>query len=139
MSSTAIEPSINASIVPSRLRPGTLPKRFPHLYLVFEMSVFNYMDTFVKSYQGGYWEYINLSNGGFYMSFKSDESFLVEVTSNDFAEIMSADAASLIANLFIYRRLANQHKLDYLIEGFHALRQFSLNHPESILILSAIN
>lgn len=139
MSSTATAPSINASIVPGHLRPGTLPKRFPNLYLVFEMSVFNYMDTFVKSYKGGYWEFVNLSNGGFYMSLQSDESFLVEITSNDFAEILSADAASLVANLFVYCRLANQHKLNYLIEGFHALRQFALNHPESKLILSAIN
>ena len=135
----ATEHSINASIVPDHLRLGTLPKRFPGLYLVFEVSVFNYMGTFVQSYNGGYWEYVNLSNGGFYMSLKSDESFLVEVTSNDFAETLSADAASLVANLFAYCRLANQHQLDYLIEGFHALRQFALNHPESTLIFSAID
>ncbi len=138
-STTATALSINASIVPNHLRPGTLPKRFPHLYLVFEMSVFNCMDKFVKSYNGGYWEYIDLSNGGFYMSLKSDKPLVVEIHSNDFAETMSADAASLVANLFVYCRLANQHQLDYLIEGFHALREFALIHPESKLILSAIN
>lgn len=73
------------------------------------------------------------------MSLQSDESFLVEINSNDFSGTMSADAASLMANLFVYYQLARQHQLDYLIEGFHALRNFALTHPESKLILSAIN
>lgn len=136
---TATESSINASSVPSHLRAGTLPRRFPGLFWVFEMSVFNYMDTFVKSYKGGYREFIDLSNGGFYMSLQSDESFFVEINGNDFAGTKSADAASLVANLFVYCQLAHQHQLDYLIEGFHALRKFALIHPESKLILSAIN
>ena len=139
MSSTPAEPPIIASIVPSHLRARTLPTRFPRLYLTFEMSVFNYMSTFSKSYGGGYWEYFDLSNGGFYMSLQSSKSFLVEITSNDFTGTMSADAASLVVNLFVYCQLANRHKFDYLIKGFHALRQFSLTHPESTLILSAID
>jgi hypothetical protein len=52
---------------------------------------------------------------------------------------MSADAASLVVNLFVYCQLANQHELDYLIEGFHALREFACTHPEANLILAAID
>ncbi len=136
---TAITPSITATTVPGHLRLRTLPTRFPGLFLVFEMSVFNYMDKFVKSYNGGYWEYIELSNGGFYMSLNSDKSFNLTVDSNGFEGTMSADAASLVVNLFVYCQLANQHELDYLIEGFHALREFACLHPEANLILAAID
>jgi hypothetical protein len=72
---TAITPSITATTVPGHLRARTLPNRFPGLYLVFEMNIFRYMDKFVKSYNGSYWEYIELSNGGFYMSLSSNKSF----------------------------------------------------------------
>lgn len=132
-------PIISASLVPGHLRSKTLPKRFPGLFLVFEMTVYSYMDKFVKSCSGGYWEYIELSNGGFYMSLSSDQSFRVEVNRNCFEGTMSANAASLVANLFAYGQLANQHKLDYLIEGFHALRRYASMHPEGKLILAAID
>lgn len=131
--------TINALPVQGHLRSRTLPARFPGLFLVFEMSVYNYMDKFVKSYSGGYWEYFELSNGGFYMSLKSYQSFRVEIDSNCFEGTLSADAASLVANLFVYCQLANQHELDYLIEGFHKLRDYARLHPEGHLILSAID
>lgn len=131
-------PIIKASLVPGHLRSTTLPKRFPGLFLVFEMTVHCYMDKLVKPCSGGYWEYIELSNGGFYMSLISNQSFRVEVDSNCFEGTMSANAASLVANLFAYRQLANQHKIDYLIEGFHTLRRYACMHPEGNLILAAI-
>lgn len=131
--------TINAIPVQGHLRNRTLPRRFPGLFLVFEMNIYSYMDKFVKSYSGGYWEYIELSNGGFYMSLKSDKSFLVEIDSNGFEGTLTADAASLVANLFVYCQLANQHELDYLIQGFHALRDYARLHPEGHLILSAID
>jgi hypothetical protein len=139
--STALstKPAINAIPVPAHLRAQTLPKRFPGLFLVFEMNVYNYIDKFAKAYTGGYWEFIDLSNGGFYMALQSHKSFHVEVASNSFEGTMSADAASLVANLFTYCHLANQHELDYLIKGFHALRDYASEHLEGRLILSAID
>ncbi|QEY16021.1 antirestriction protein [Cellvibrio sp. KY-GH-1] len=140
--STVLSPAtsaINAIPVPGHLRMQTLPRRFPGLFLVFENNVYDHMNKFAKSYKSGYWEFIELSNGGFYMSLKSDKKFFVEIDSNYFEGTMSADAASLVANLFVYSRLAEQHNLDYLIEGFHALYEYARLHPEGQLILSAIN
>lgn len=140
MSNAAINhETITATPVLGHLRSATLPRKFPGLFLVFEMTVFNYMDKVANSYRGGYWEFIDLSNGGFYISLKSDKSFKIEIDSNYFEGILSADAASLVVNLFTYSQLANQHKLDYLIEGFHALRDYALLHPEGHLILAAID
>lgn len=139
MSTDTLAKSIQASPVPGYLRSSTLPKRFPGLFLVFEMYVYNHMDKFAKSYSGGYWEFMELSNGGFYMSLQSHKLFQVEVETNSFEGTMSSDAASLVANLFTYCRLANQHELDYLIRGFHLLRDYACEHPEGRLILSAID
>lgn len=131
--------SIQATPVPGHLRSSALPKRFPGLFLVFEMNVYDHMDKFAKLYSGGYWEFMELSNGGFYMSLRSTKSFHVEIDSNQFTGTMSADAASLVANLFTYSRLVHEHRLDYLTRGFHLLRDYASEHRESRLILSAID
>ncbi len=132
-------PSIIATPVPGHLRMQTLPKRFPGLFLVFEMNVYRYMDKLTGSYSGGYWEYMELSNGGFYMSLKSDTRFQVSVSGNHFEGSMSADAASLVANLFTYSQLAFAHQLESISDGYHALRDYVGCHPESAAIFSAID
>lgn len=131
--------SITTNVLPGHLRSGALPKRFPGLFLIYEMTTYNYMGKFAESYSGGYWEYINLSNGGFYMSLKSTARFRLTVDSNGFVGEMSADGASLVANLYTLCHLANQHKLDHLIQMYHALRDYAVEHPEAGLILGAID
>ena len=131
--------SIIASPVPSHLRIATLPNKFSDLFLEFESLVYQYMDAISEDYKGGYWEYIELSNTGFYMSLKDASQFHVQVSSNGFVGDLSADAASIIVNLSVLCRLANTHELDYLSEMFYSLRDYACEHPESSAILRAID
>ncbi len=132
---------ISATPVPGHLRIETLPKRFPGLYLVFEMNVYKNMERLAPAYaqSSGYWEFIELSNGGFYMSLKSSAEFRVSVPGNYFEGCMSADAASLVANLFTYSQLAFEHHLDYICDGYRMLRDYVSLHPEARAIFSAID
>jgi len=132
-------PQIVAQIVPHNLRMRTLPKRFPNLNLVFESLVYTHMDHFAAGYNGGFWEFYELSNGGFYMSLRSDVVFDVTVQSNYFSDCLSADAASIVANLYTLCHLANKHELNYLTELFHALKDFAMDHDEANKILRAID
>lgn len=131
--------TIVASPVPGHLRVATLPNKFSDLFLEFESLVYQNMDAISKDYKGGYWEYIELSNGGFYMSLRCTSQFHVQVSSNGFVGDLSADAASIIVNLYVLCRLANSYELDYLSEMFYALREFACEHFESNAILRAID
>ena len=140
MSTAAVSQSkIVATVVPGHLRAATLPKRFPGMFLVFESLVYRYLEVFSEDYKGGYWEFVDLSNGGFYMSLKSNNRYYLSIASNGFEGEMTADAASLVVNMFAIGQLANQHRTDYLIELYHLLRTFVSEHPEASQILSAID
>lgn len=138
MCTAAISQSkIVTTVVPGHLRAATLPKRFPGMFLVFESLVYRYFEVFSEDYRRGYWEYIDLSNGGFYMSLKSNSRFYLTVASKGFEAEMTADAASLVVNMFAVGQLANEHRTGYLIELYHLLRDFASEHPESSRILGA--
>jgi len=133
------QPKIVTTVVPGHLRAATLPKRFPGMFLVFESLVYRYLEVFSEDYRSGYWEFVDLSNGGFYMSLKSNSRLYLSIASNGFEGEMTADAASLVVNMFVIGQLANQHRTAYLIELYHLLRDFVSEHPEASRILSAID
>jgi CRISPR/Cas system endoribonuclease Cas6 (RAMP superfamily) len=131
--------SIVATVVPGHLRAATLPKKFPGMFLVFESLVYRYLEVFSEDYNGGYWEFIELSNGGFYMSLQSASRFYLTVSSNGFEGEMTADATSVVVNLYALCQLANQHKTDCLIDMYHALHSYACEHPEASRIIGAID
>lgn len=130
---------IQKSIVPGHLRASTLPKKFPAMFLVYESLVYRYLEVFSNTYSGGYWEFVELSNGGFYMSLLSPKPLHLCIASNGFNGEMSGDAASVVVNLFAQCHLANQHELGSLIDMYHALREYACEHSESRQILQAID
>jgi hypothetical protein len=136
---TVSQSKIVATVVPGHLRTATLPKRFPGMFLLYESLVYRYLEVFSDGYNSGYWEFMDLSNGGFYMSLKSNSRLYLSIASNGFEGEMMADAASLVVNMFAIGQLANQHKTDYLIDLYHQLRDFACVHPEANRILSAID
>lgn len=131
--------TIQKTVVPGHLRASTLPKRFPAMFLVYESLVYRYLEIFSNDLQTGYWEFVELSNGGFYMSLQSPKTFHLYIPSSGFEGEMSADAASVIVNLFAQCHLANQHELDGLIGMCHALREYAREHAEACLIRKAID
>lgn len=131
--------TIKKHIVPGNLRASTLPKKFPGPYAVYESLVFRYLELFSGSYEGGYWDFVELSNGGFYMSLRSSQPFHLIIASNGFDGEMSADAASVVVNLFALCQLANEHELESLTEMFYALRYYASEHSEARQILRAID
>ena len=73
------------------------------------------------------------------MSLKSNARFYLSIASNGFEGEMTADAASLVVNMFAIGQLAHQHKTDCLIDLYHLLLTFVSEHTEASKILSAID
>jgi hypothetical protein len=131
--------NIVAREVPSDERLQILPRHFGRHMLTVEYAVYAFMRKLANQYTGGYWNYLELSNRGFYMAPQSDSRFLVAVDTNGFTGEMSADAAGITACLFALSHLSFRVRNDQIAEHFHLLRDFALEHAEASVILAAID
>lgn len=132
--------SVEATVVSEQFRLNELPKRFPAIFLVFEQLIYEHAEKFFPDYRklNGYWEFVNLSNGGFYMRLRTSEPIRLWIRENYFSSTLSADAACIIVNLFVYARLGREFKATYLADHFIRLRRYASFHPECNRILEAI-
>jgi hypothetical protein len=95
------------------------------------------VDLLLGAYHGGYWEFQELSNGGFYMAPHSDTVFHVNCE-NGFEGELSADALGITVCLYAYSLLSFGDD-EVCARQYHLLRDYLLEHPETGLILGAID
>jgi hypothetical protein len=130
---------IEARLVLEEPRIGTLPRHFGARMITVEHTVYHFMRDFAAEYKGGFWNYYELGNGGFYMAPKSDP-LKFSVHSNGFEGTLSADAAGITVCLFTFSHLSFQHPSQGMFsDHFYALREFALDHREAGLIFAAID
>jgi hypothetical protein len=92
-------------------------------------------------YNGAYWEFYSLSNGGFYMAPSSDKHYQVNCD-NGFEGVLSADAIGITACLYAYSHLSfssNAVLAEICVNQYHLLRAFMLEHAEAVAIWGAID
>jgi hypothetical protein len=64
---------IASRLFPAHERGDILPRFTGPAFLAFENLVYTLMSRACKDYQGGLWQFHELSNGGFYMAPDRDE------------------------------------------------------------------
>ena len=104
-----------------------------------EPYVFGIARALSPDYDGGYWEFYALSNGGFYMAPAGDERYQVRCE-NGFDGEMSADAFGITCGLYCFSHLsfsAPQAMAEACAEQYHLLREYMLQHAEAPAILAA--
>jgi len=132
-------PKVQAHLVLEDARIGTLPRHFGARMMTVEHTVYNFMREFVAEYKGGFWDFYDLSNGGFYMAPNSDP-VKFSVHTNGFEGTLSADAAGITVCLFTFSHLSfQQPSQDVFSRHFYALREFALDHKEVGSIFAAID
>jgi len=130
---------ITASLVPENQRLQFLPRHLGRHMLLGEATVYGFMRRLCRNYDGGFWEFIELSNGGFYMRLRSALTMTIEVDmGNDYSGTMSADAASIVACLFTFSHLSCGG-VGGLSEAYLLLLDFAAEHEECAEILRAID
>lgn len=107
--------------------------------LRLEPTVYAMADRLAPDYSGGFWQFHELDNGGFFMSPVAD-SFQV-ISENGYEGTLSAEALGITACLYAYSRLAfdDDAFAEACAEHFHRLREFALGHDEAGAILAAID
>ena len=121
---------------------------FLHHYLgrahsAFQNRLFYLAKQLLEPYDGGYWEFCHLSNGGFVMALDDDDTIAVN-SPNGSSAAVDAETASIVVCLMTLSDLsfnlqADSDELQKVITSFHALREFALEHPSSNTILRLID
>ena len=108
--------------------------------LSLEPFVYSITDSIASEYNGGYWEFYSLSNGGFYMAPVSDSIFHVSCD-NGFEGDLSADALGITACLYAYSHISfsDDDFAETCAQHYHLLREYMLEHSEVRVILGAID
>ncbi|NOS98752.1 MAG: antirestriction protein [Methylotenera sp.] len=112
--------------------------RFP---LNIEPVIYSVSGNMAPEYDGAYWEFYSLSNGGFYMAPSSDNLYQVSCE-NGFEGKLTADALGITACLYAYSHLSfssNAAFAEICANHYHWLREFMLEHAEASGILGAID
>jgi Antirestriction protein len=105
-----------------------------------EPTVYHLASLLAEGYNGGYWHFYSLSNGGFYMAPKSESRFYVSCE-NGFGGELSPDALGIVACLYAYSNLSFGEGVfaQRCAEHYHRLREYALVHAEAGAILAAID
>lgn len=112
--------------------------RFP---FKIEPAIYSVAGNIAVEYDGAYWEFYNLSNGGFYMAPISDSLYQVSCE-NGYEGKLSADALGITACLYAYSHLSfssNEVFAEMCANHYHWLRAYMLEHKEARAILSSID
>ena len=109
--------------------------------LKIEPFIFHIAGTQAQSYNGGYWDFFKLSNGGFYMALDADERYQVSCP-NYYRGELSGDALGIVSSLCAYSHLSFSGDLPFAkncAKHFHLLRDYAGGHSEAVAIFGAID
>lgn len=85
------------------------------------------------------WEGRRLSNNSFYVVPMGSPLHRVSVAGNGYEGTMTAEAFGITLSLFALGQIANTTEDDSDILLYHALRDYALDHSESVEIMAAID
>ena len=133
-----------ATLVKDSERLRFLPKYLDRWMMKGENIIFSVMGKLSCDYNGGHWNFYELSNGGFFMAPSSDSQFNICVPGNHSESAVSPDAAGVIATLFALNQLMyiipeSSDDLEKIVNFYYLLRDFAVEHQEGSKIISAID
>ncbi|MDR6449637.1 hypothetical protein J2794_005775 [Paraburkholderia terricola] len=130
---------ITSSVVPDELRLNVLPRYLGRHFLQGEVLVYDWAARLCHTYDGGFWNFFTLSNGGFYMAPANLGRVHVRWHLNGYNDTMGADAFGIVVTLFALCHLAEKTRDDAIINRYHELRTFATQHVEAANILRVID
>ena len=133
--------TITNTIVPESERLTIVDSLFGIAYVLkLEPAVFSIAEALAEEYTGGFWEFHALSNGGFYMAPRLDNSVTVSCE-NGYEGKLSQDAFGITACLYAYSELSfgDTSMAQICAQQYHLLREYAAQHPEAGALCLAID
>ncbi len=96
----ATQNAVIRTIVPENIRLGFLPRLLGTIPgLRFEHQTYAIMRMLCTDYNGGFWQYAELSNGGGFMFPQRNEPMALQWSDNYFKGVATPEVAGIIASL----------------------------------------
>lgn len=119
-------------------RMNCLPTIAGNRCVVLEHTIYDMLRGMTDDYDGGYWHYYSLSNGGFYMAPMNEKSFHLRCE-NMFEHEVSADTAGIIACAMAYSHLSFLPNGECFATSYYLLSDYIFQHCEAGLIRAALD
>ncbi len=132
---------ITCTTVPESARMNHVDSIFGVRYVtVFEPTVFNMAGMLSAEYDGAYWQFYTLSNGGFFMAPRGEDIYDVSCE-NGFEGKLSSSGIGLAACLYTYSHLSfgADAFADLCTTQYHLVREYMFQHLEAQSIARAID
>lgn len=122
-----------------------LPSKLDRYCIAFENAIYHWMTRNAVAYNGGYWDFYQLSNGGFYL--QPTKGYML-TSPNGFMDEVSAQEAGIIVTLmmlshfsFVMYEKEHHEDCERISAYFHQLRDFifTLSPESQTKILNAID
>ncbi|HHR5849410.1 TPA: antirestriction protein [Providencia alcalifaciens] len=122
-----------------------LPSKLGRYCIAFENAIYHWMTRNAVAYNGGYWHFYTLSNGGFYL--QPTKGYML-TSPNGFMDDVSAQEAGIIVTLmmlshfsFVTYEKEHHEDCERISAYFHQLRDFifTLSPESQTKILNAID
>lgn len=128
---------ITANVVPQHHRLAFLPRHFgPRWMMRGEAMLYDFARRLCPAYRGGLWDFIELSNGGFYLRPSDMPQPLLVSSPNGAEHQVSADAFGIVCTLFTLSHLSFE---GFESDGYHELFAYACEHEQVSFIASLID
>lgn len=99
------------------------------------------LDKVEAHYDGGEWDFYELSNGGYFIAPNSREHYRISVQGNYFDGLLTAEAAGMVATCFMLGQLANSNLpiSELCNDYYHKLFDYAYGHIEYNQFRAAID
>jgi hypothetical protein len=125
--------TVTRQLVPEDQRIDCTSQLFGFTFPLFiEPTIFSITSRMAPSYQGGYWQFWQVGEDGFYMAPEADRLFLAQ-SMNGWEGRLSADALGICACLTAFSHLSfskNEGLGRICAEHYHRLRPVIYEHEE---------
>lgn len=124
-------------------RKNFLPKKIGRYSVIFENFVYDKAKILCEKYKGGFWDFIELSNGGLFLELTGYDNILLS-SPNGFEKKVSAETFSVIVCLFALADflwwLDDRGEDTQVVEDLYSfLEDYAYSLPTSSEIRSALD
>lgn len=134
--------TVTFKIVGNSARNNFLYNKVGNALIAVENAVFNTASSICEDYDSGFWEFAELTNGGFFMYPTSETPF--SCNAENFAEeTVSAEAFGIVCTLYALSHVSFKWKAssvaERIVEAYHSLLEYSRTREDHAQIAALID
>lgn len=127
--------SNSAVIVHENDRSAFFPKHFGKMLMKAEQFMYTFSDKHLYGYDGGFWDYYELPNGGFFVRFNFEGTMRFSYPENYTECNVNAEEYGIIVTMFLISNAftwPDRSKINELIDSRYAIMGYvDIMKPES--------